>query len=79
MLRLKIEKLKPDLKQREVISEIWIDIGKLFFAGGVVGFFIPGISGKINLGSFLITLLISLACFIIGVKLARKKRYYYDY
>lgn len=76
-MNLKISLLKFDSEQKRIISSIFIDIGKLFFGGGVVGFFIPGISGKINVVTFVFTLLSSMICFIIGVKIIKRK--YYEY
>lgn len=69
-------KVKFDSQQKRTISEIFVDIGKLFFAGGVIGFFIPGIGGKISTGSFVITLIGSIIFFMIGIILAKKQKYY---
>ncbi len=77
-MRFNFTLLRFDPNQKRTISEIFVDIGKLFFAGGVVGFFIPGITGKINIGTFIFALILSLVCFTVGVKLA-KKNYYYEY
>lgn len=69
-------KVKFDPQQKKTISEIFVDVGKLFFAGGVVGFFIPGIGGKISTVSFVVTLILSFICFSLGIKFAKKQKYY---
>lgn len=80
MIKLKIKSPKLDSEQRKTVSKLVIDVGKLFLGGGVVGSFIPGVGDKITIGSFLIALLISLACFTLGVNLAKKEKYkIYEY
>ncbi len=76
IMKLRFPLPKIDLNQRKIVSEIFIDIGKLFFAGGVVGFLIPSVANKIKPATFVISLLLSLFCFYLGVMLIKKQNYY---
>jgi len=58
-------------KQRELIAKILVDLGKMFFAASVVGFFIPATAAKINLFSFLGGLITSIVLFIGGITIIK--------
>ena len=55
----------------KTISRLIIDLGKILFAAFVVGFFIPGFSGKVTALSFGIGGLSSLSLLVLGVKLTK--------
>ena len=56
-----------DLEQRKLVSKILVDLGKLFFAAAVIGFFIPVTAAKVETSSFVVGLTTSLILFIGGV------------
>lgn len=57
--------------QVKTISSLIIDLGKLFFASGVISFLFPGIVAKTNPVGFVVGLLISIIFFYFGVKLLK--------
>jgi len=54
-------------KQKELIAKILVDLGKMFFASSVVGFFIPATAAKISFFTFLGRLITSIVLFIGGI------------
>jgi len=68
----KVSMPKPDREQKKLIAEILSDLGKLFFAGGVMGYFIPGLGGSVTAGKFILALAISLVSFFLATWLIRK-------
>ena len=63
-------------KQRELIAKILVDLGKMFFAASVIGFFIPTTATKINLFSFLGGLITSMILFIGGIIIIKSPNNY---
>lgn len=57
--------------QIRATSKLVIDLGKILFAAFVVGFFVPGFSGEVNLFTFLIGGILALTLFVVGIKLTR--------
>lgn len=59
---------KPQL---QTISGFLVDLAKLLFGSGVVGFFIPGSNNQINLQAFVIASTGALICLIFGISLLK--------
>ena len=58
---------KLDFKQKELIAKILVDLGKMFFAASVIGFFIPSTMATVSLISFIAGLITSVILFISGI------------
>jgi len=59
--------------QIEAISKFFADLSKILFASAVVGFFIPGSSGYVNMSVFIFGSLFSLGLFILSIALLKSK------
>ena len=64
---------KPDREQKKFSAEILSDLGKLFFAVGVVGYFLPGIGGSVSAAGFAAALLVSLVLFSFAISHIRAR------
>lgn len=51
------------------LSKYLMDLSKILFASAIVGFFIPGFSGPVNLPTFILGSLFALAFLLAGLKI----------
>lgn len=58
--------------QLDKLSDFLIDLAKILFASSVVGFFIPGSSGQINVMVFIIGTISTFGCLVAGLKILKK-------
>lgn len=65
--------LKFNKAQRNALSAIWVDIGKLVFAAMVVGYFLPTFVGAIRPLIMLLGVVITSLCFTIGLWFLREE------
>jgi len=61
-----------NFRQTEEFAKLFLDIGKLVFASLVLGFFQSGLPPLIVLGYSLIGLILSIAFFIMGLRLFKE-------
>jgi hypothetical protein len=59
---------KPQLK---LAANFFTDLAKVWFASGVIGFFIPGIAGKPGIGLLIGSVIASVLSFLLGISLLR--------
>lgn len=59
-------------QQVEAISKFFADLAKILFAATVVGFFIPGFSGNVNILAFAVGALSSAGLFIGSVSILKE-------
>ena len=64
---------KPTLNETQLISisKYSMDLSRLLFASAIVGFFIPGHSGKVSFATYIVGLVFSSLLFIGGVILLK--------
>lgn len=64
---------KLDNNQRKMIAAISGDVGKLFFAAGVVAYFIPSVGDKVSPRELLLSLFLALSFFGFAIRLSREE------
>ena len=65
---------KPDEAQIKMMASITSDLGKVFFAAGVVSYFIPSIENKVSLGGFALGFVASVLLFASAIVLIKETR-----
>lgn len=60
--------------QLDKISNYLMDLSKILFGSAVVGFFIPGFSGQVNLSIFVVGLILSTTFLALGIKILNTQK-----
>lgn len=58
--------------QLDKLSDFLIDLAKILFASSVVGFFVPGSSGQVNVIVFIAGVISTFGCLTAGLKILKK-------
>ena len=66
MLEIKLNK-----SQLGLTAKFFVDLAKIWFASGVIGFFIPGIIGRSGVSILIGSLIVSFAFLLLGINLLR--------